>query len=334
MTKRVGRLLFLTGAMLSVTLLLLYQDYRRFLQTPVNLQKPLIFTIKKGMSFAEVNKRLISANLVGNSLYFEFLARFSGSTRQIRSGEYEILPGLKPAELLELFVSGKAIQYAFTLIEGWNVREMLRAMHRNEFIENTLNSDNAVELAKALAYPETNAEGLFLSETYHFHRGITDRELLEKARQHLRSVLREEWQNRTEDLPYQNPYQALTMASIIEKETGFAGERKIIAGVFVRRLEKNMKLQTDPTVIYAMGKQFDGNIRKRDLDIDSPYNTYRYTGLPPGPIALVGREAIHAALNPIKGKYLYFVSKGDGSHYFSETLREHQQAVAKYQLKR
>jgi len=156
---------------------------------------------------------------------------------------------------------------------------------------------------------------------------------LQRAYQRLKLVLDEEWQRRDVNLPYQNAYEALIMATLIEKETGLASERRTIAGVFVRRLNKNIKLQTDPTVIYAMGKQFNGNIRKKDLDIDSPYNTYRHKGLPPGPIALAGREAIYAALHPEDGKSLYFVAKGDGSHYFSENLAEHNRAVAKYQLK-
>ena len=158
--------------------------------------------------------------------------------------------------------------------------------------------------------------------------------LLQRAYDRLQAVLAEEWQNRAAGLPYRAPYEALIMASIIEKETALASERGQIAGVFVRRLQKNMKLQTDPTVIYALGRGFDGNLRRKDLALDSPWNTYRYRGLPPGPIALAGREAIHAALNPAPGKTLYFVAKGDGSHYFSETLREHNRAVAKYQLKK
>ena len=184
-----------------------------------------------------------------------------------------------------------------------------------------------------LGYPDLMPEGLFFPDTYYFPKGTTDIAFLQRAYQRLKVVLDEEWQQRDANLPYQNAYEALIMASIIEKETGLASDRGTIAGVFVRRLNKNMKLQTDPTVIYAMGKQYNGNIRKKDLDIDSPYNTYRHKGLPPGPIALASREAIHAALHPEDGKSLYFVAKGDGSHYFSENLTEHNRAVAKYQLK-
>jgi UPF0755 protein len=186
----------------------------------------------------------------------------------------------------------------------------------------------------AIGYPDIAAEGQFFPDTYHFPAGTTDIEFLRRANQMLLQVLNEEWQQRTANLPYQTSYDALIMASIIEKETGRADEREKIAGVFVLRLKQDMKLQTDPTVIYAMGTAYNGNIRRKDLEIDSPYNTYRYKGLPPTPIALAGREAIYAALHPEDGKALYFVSRGDGSHYFSNTLKEHNKAVAKYQLKK
>ena len=201
-------------------------------------------------------------------------------------------------------------------------------------MKKTLDYSDLDNLLVQLGYPKQHPEGLFFPDTYHFPRATTDKEFLQRAYQRLQTVLEEEWQQRAENLPYQSAYEALIMASIIEKETGLASERETIAGVFVRRLNKKMKLQTDPTVIYAMGQQFDGNIRKKDLSIDSPYNTYRYKGLPPTPIALAGREAIYAALQPQDGKALYFVAKGDGSHYFSETLAEHNSAVAKYQLNR
>lgn len=209
---------------------------------------------------------------------------------------------------------------------------MIQAIHATDLIEHTLLSDEPENIMIELGYAGNVAEGLFFPDTYNFPKGTTDKAFLQRAYQRLHDILDEEWQARAENLPYKTAYEALIMASIIEKETGLASERSTIAGVFVRRLNKKMKLQTDPTVIYAMGKQFNGNIRKKDLDIDSPYNTYRYKGLPPSPIALVGREAIHAALHPEKGKSLYFVAKGDGSHYFSETLKEHNRAVAKYQL--
>jgi len=262
------------------------------------------------------------------------LARCSDRANKIKSGEYSLTPGLLPDELLNIFVSGKVVQYSMTLIEGWQIHEMLQAIKSNDILEKRLNSYKPDTLMKELAYSETIAEGLFFPDTYHFPKGTSDVDFLKRAYQRLQDVLDEEWQQRDPNLPYQSPYEALIMASIIEKETGLASERGAIAGVFVRRMNKKMKLQTDPTVIYAMGRQFNGNIRKKDLDIDSPYNTYRYRGLPPSPISLVGREAIYAALHPEDGKSYYFVAKGDGSHYFSENLTEHNRAVAKYQLKK
>jgi peptidoglycan lytic transglycosylase G len=334
MLKRVLRLTSLIVLFSFVTAFLLYLDYQKFLQTPVNIERDFIFTIESGMSFSDLNKKLQTENILGKNKYLEILARYSKRANKIKTGEYNLSPGTLPDELLNIFVSGKVVQYPMTLVEGWQTHEMLEAIKLNEVLEKKLTTYNPDELMKELGYPETIAEGLFFPDTYHFPKGTSDIDFLKRAYQRLQEVLNEEWQKREPNLPYQSPYEALIMASIIEKETGLASERGTIAGVFVRRLNKKMKLQTDPTVIYAMGRQFNGNIRKKDLSIDSPYNTYRYKGLPPSPISLVGREAIHAALHPEAGKSLYFVAKGDGSHYFSETLTEHNRAVAKYQLKK
>jgi UPF0755 protein len=337
LTPLLKRILALSGLLvlfLSITLTLVYLDYKAFLETPINVKKEVIFTIESGMSFSALNKKLVSENIINDSRYLELLARHSKRANKIKSGEYNIMPGILPDELLNIFVSGKAVQYSMTLLEGWQIHEMLEAIKLNDVLEKKLTTHDPDKLLSALGYPEPVAEGLFFPDTYHFPRGTSDIEFLKRSYERLQQVLKEEWQNRAENLPYKTPYEALIMASIVEKETGLASERAKIAGVFVRRLNINMRLQTDPTVIYAMGRQFDGNIRKKDLKIDSPYNTYRYKGLPPSPISLVGREAIHAALHPEDGKELYFVSKGDGSHYFSETLAEHNRAVVKYQLKK
>jgi peptidoglycan lytic transglycosylase G len=334
MLKRLLRLTALALFFSLVTVALLYLDYQKFLQTPLNITGNTIFTIKPGMSFSDLNKKLKSEKIIENNKYLEILARCSNRANKIKSGEYSLASGLLPNELLNVFVSAKVIQYSMTLVEGWQTHEMLEAIKLNDILERKLSSYNPDTLMKELAYSETIAEGLFFPDTYHFPKGTSDVAFLKRAYQRLQDVLDEEWQLRDPNLPYQSPYDALIMASIIEKETGLASERGTIAGVFVRRLNKKMKLQTDPTVIYAMGRQFNGNIRKKDLDIDSPYNTYLYKGLPPSPISLVGRAAIYAALHPEDGKSYYFVAKGDGSHFFSETLAEHNRAVAKYQLKK
>jgi UPF0755 protein len=334
MIKRALRLTSLLLFFSLITGFLLYLDYQKFLQTPLNIERDFIFIIDPGMNFSDLSKKLQSENIIEKNRYLEILARLTKRAHKIRSGEYNLTTGILPDELLNIFVSGKVVQYPLTLVEGWQIHEMLEAIKLNDVLEKKLSSYNPDELMKELGLTETTAEGLFFPDTYHFPKSTSDVDFLKRAYQRLQYVLDEEWQKRDSNLPYQNAYEALVMASIIEKETGLASERATIAGVFVRRLNKNMKLQTDPTVIYAMGRQFNGNIRKKDLDIDSPYNTYRYKGLPPGPISLVGREAINAALHPEAGKALYFVAKGDGSHYFSETLNEHNKAVAKYQLKK
>ncbi len=337
LTPLLKRFIGLSGLIIlfsSLTLVLVYLDYKAFLETPINIKKEVIFTVKSGVSFSALNKKLVSENIINESFYLELLARHSKRANKIKSGEYNIMPGILPDELLNIFVSGKVVQYSMTLVEGWQIYEMLETIKLNNVLEKKLITHDPDKLLSTLGYPESAAEGLFFPDTYHFPRGTSDVDFLKRAYERLQQVLDQEWQNREENLPYKTPYEALIMASIVEKETGLASERAKIAGVFVRRLNKNMRLQTDPTVIYAMGRQFDGNIRKKDLKIDSPYNTYRYKGLPPSPISLVGREAIHAALHPEDGKELYFVAKGDGSHYFSETLAEHNRAVVKYQLKK
>ena len=337
LTPLLKRFLGLSGLMflfLSTTLALVYLDYKTFLGTPINIKEEVVFSIKSGMSFSALNKKLVSENIINEGRYLELLARHSKRANRIKSGEYKIMPGILPDELLNIFVSGKAVQYSMTLVEGWQIYEMLEAIKLNNVLEKKLTTYDSDKLLPALGYPESVAEGLFFPDTYHFPRGTSDVDFLKRSYQRLQYVLDQEWQNRAENLPYKTPYEALIMASIVEKETGLASERAKIAGVFVRRLNKNMRLQTDPTVIYVMGRQFDGNIRRKDLKIDSPYITYRYKGLPPSPISLVGREAIHAALHPEDGKELYFVAKGDGSHYFSENLAEHNRAVVKYQIKK
>lgn len=310
-----------------------WQDMQSYLRTPLQLDNDVIFTINPGDNLQSVGRDLRQAGWLSHPHYLILEAKRQGKDARIKAGEYLLRPGTTPLQLLDQFIEGKVIQYALTLVEGWTFREALAAIRDQEALVKTLdyNADDQAIMA-SLGYPETHPEGRFFPDTYHFPRGITDKQFLLRAFRRMEKVLSEEWENRVENLPYQSPYEALIMASIIEKETGVAHERGKIAGVFVRRLQKGMLLQTDPTVIYAMGTNYDGNIRKRDLSIDSPYNTYRYAGLPPTPIALPGRDAIHAALHPEEGSALYFVSKGDGSHHFSDTLREHNSAVNKYQL--
>lgn len=325
---------FLILSVVAFAGLYIYQDYQDFKKTPLTLSKDIVFKIERGQSFQTVLDNLIEIQATDKPDYFKYLAKNTGLARQIQSGEYLLEQNLLPEEALSLFASGKVIQYTLTLVEGWHIWETLEVVKNDPVLIKTLDYSSSEKLMTQLNLEDRYSEGLFFPDTYHFPRGTTDKEFLIRANSRLENILKQEWENRAENLPYKNSYEALIMASIIEKETGLASERNEIAGVFVRRLEKNMKLQTDPTVIYAIGEQFDGDIKRKDLRIDSPYNTYKHKGLPPTPISLVGREAIHAALHPKDGKTLYFVAKGDGSHYFSETLSEHNQAVAKYQLKK
>jgi UPF0755 protein len=226
------------------------------------------------------------------------------------------------------------IQYALTVIEGWTFRQMLEAVRAHEAIRRTLDGLDDAGIMARLGRPGEHPEGRFYPDTYHFPRGTTDAEFLTRAHRKMQAAVEEAWGRRAAGLPYASPYEALVLASIVEKESGVAAERDQIAGVFVRRLRKGMKLQADPTVIYGLGTEFDGNLRRRDLEADNPYNTYTRTGLPPTPISLPGGGALRAAVAPAEGTALYFVAKGDGTHHFSATLDEHQRAVTRFQLRR
>lgn len=315
----------------------LWQDMNRQLHAPLNIDNAETLVVESGTSLRALAKQLVDRGWLEHPYYLRIHARRAGNGNRIQAGEYAVEPGITPVQLLDKLIAGRVIQHTLTVVEGWNYRELLKAVQQHERLEQTLPAtliDDPEGLIQALNLDISHPEGQFFPDTYHFPAGTTDVEFLQRAHNMMQDILAVEWQQRDGDLPYENAYEALIMASIIEKETAVPEERADIAGVFVRRLEKGMKLQTDPTVIYALGQGYDGNIRRKDLKVDSPYNTYERTGLPPTPIALPGREAIHAALHPAPGKTLYFVSRGDGSHYFSETLQEHNRAVAKYQLGR
>ena len=309
-------------------------DVYQFKRKPITLNEAHLFVVEPGVSLGKVAYQLQTQGLIEYPRYLIMLGRWYGQASRIKAGEYVLKPGLTPIELLDKFVSGNVAQYALTVVEGWTFKEMLQAIHRHNKLRHTLKDKNADEIMAQLGQMGEHPEGRFMPETYHFPAGTTDLDFLKRAYGEMENYLQSAWQKREQGLPYKTPYDALIMASIIEKETAVPAERPEIAGVFVRRLQKNMRLQTDPTVIYGMGERFDGNIRRKDLRQDTPYNTYTRHGLTPTPIALPSAEAIDAALHPAKGESLYFVAKGDGSHYFSATLAEHTDAVRKYQLKR
>ena len=309
-------------------------DFFRFLHGPVNLDRDgdFVFTIEPGMPVRQVAERLAARGVIDRPLYFRATARFRGDARRIQAGEYLLEPGTTPYRMLQKFVRGDVKQYRLAVIPGWTFDELLAALEKHDAIAHTLEGLSPEEVMAELGYPEQHPEGRFFPDTYQFPRGRKDRELLARAYERMEKVLAEEWKDRTEGLPLESPYEALILASIVERETGVPEERARIAGVFVERLERGMRLQTDPTVIYGMGDEYDGDIRYRDLREDTPYNTYTRSGLTPTPIAMPSRAAIHAALHPDRRGDLYFVSTGDGRHVFSETLEEHNKAVVKYQL--
>lgn len=313
----------------------LWIDYQRYLSSELALpdNSPLIFEIKPGASFRSVVNNLVKQGVIDKPRYILLDARLSGNSTRIHVGEYRIQPGMTVSEFLEMLYRGEVIQYSLTLVEGWNFDQMLAAIQAVPELDHRLGDLSDTAIMEAIGHPGEHPEGRFMPDTYRYTRGMSDIEILKRAYAAMSDYLDEQWAKRDEGLPYDKPYDALIMASIVEKETGVAAERQTIAGVFVLRLQKGMRLQTDPTVIYGMGDSYDGNIRRRDLQRDTPYNTYTRSGLPPTPIAMPGRDAIHASLHPDNSGYLYFVSRGDGSHHFSRTLEEHNQAVIKYQLK-
>jgi UPF0755 protein len=309
-------------------------DYHSFLNTPMKLEQKMIFEVKKGRSIRALARELHKQKFIKSPTYFVWHAKFSGHTKRIHVGDYEIEPGTTPRKLLQMMVSGKVRLYSLTIVEGWTFKQLLEVMRKNEHLKMVI-SEKADEkdIMRAIGYPGVHPEGRFYPDTYRFPRGFTDIEFLQRAYKTMEKFLHEEWEKRDENLPLKTPYDALILASVIERETGVVHERRKIAGVFVRRLKKGMMLQSDPTVIYGMGDKYKGNIRRKDLRTDTPYNTYTRHGLPVTPIAMPSPEAIKAALHPEPGKTLYFVGKGDGSHYFSATLKEHVKAVREYQIK-
>ena len=308
----------------------------RSLNTPVNVPDTgMTFMILPGTPFSTVARELAADDVIAHPNLLRWYARITGKASAIHAGEYRIETGTTARELLDAFLAGSVQLHSFTIVEGWNFRELLAAMAANDAITSTLSDEDSAELLDSIGATYTHPEGLFLPETYRFPRGTRDVDILRQAHEHLLDTLAQEWEAREPSLPLDDPYDALILASIVEKETARADERARIAGVFIRRLELGMRLQTDPTVIYGIGPDFNGNLTRSDLRTDTEYNTYTRGGLPPTPIAMPGREAIHAALHPAPGNELYFVATGigDGSHQFSETKEQHDAAVSEY-LKR
>lgn len=327
----------LLAAVVVLAAVLLGRDLSQKLWQPLPLKEIVTVEVVKGANLRGVLESWQAQGYLSSSRqrwYLTLYARLTGQDQAMKAGEYQLGPGMRAIDLPELLVSGKVVLHELTLVEGWRFEQALHAVRENPVLAHTLPPADAGAVMTALGRPQLHPEGRFFPDTYRFPRGTTDRAFLQRALARMDEVLATEWQARDEGLPYLTPDEALVMASIVERETSVAAERGAIAGVFVRRLQKGMRLQTDPTVIYGLGTSYDGNIRRRDLEADTPYNTYTRKGLPPTPICLPGRASINAALHPVPGDALYFVARGDGSHYFSATFAEHNAAVRKYQLKR
>ena len=303
-------------------------------RSPMSLQPDQVLEVPSGSSLYRLSIELEQLGLIEQGRYLRWYIKLNKLGHLIQAGEYDVPVGTTPQQLIDKIQRGDVIKYSVTLINGHTFKEFLSALQADPILVKRLPEMNTEQVLQALGEERTNPEGLFYPDTYHFQRGDTDLNILERAHDRMSSLLAQAWDEREDGLPYKDAYEALIMASIVEKETAVGEERALIAGVFVNRLNKRMRLQTDPTVIYGLGEQYRGNITKTHLKTYTPYNTYRINGLPPTPIANPALPAIEAALHPATTKALYFVAKGDGSHHFSETLQEHEKAVRQYQWKR
>ena len=329
------RLLFVLSALfVGAAAFFLYDRYTGFADAPLSgIEAGETLRVERGDSFRRVLARLRESGVDdGHDLEWQALARQLGADARMQVGEYALEPGMTPRMLLQRMRDGRVLSYRFTIVEGWNIRELRAALAKATPLEQTIGELDDAALMEKLDRAGVHPEGRFLPETYVYTRGDTDLDVLRRANQSLERALQAAWEARAPGLPLEDAEQALVLASIIEKETGIAEERARIGGVFVRRLQRGMRLQTDPTVIYGMGSRYDGNIRRADLLADTPYNTYTRDGLPPTPIAMAGVAALQAATRPADGDELYFVAVGDGSgrHVFSRTLDEHNAAVREY----
>lgn len=330
-----NRLIGITLFVASLVMAWGWMEYDDFVNTPLVLpEQGLTYDLKSGSTIRGVAQDLSKQGAITKPVLLRLMARWSGQASRLKAGEYHLPPGITPPQLLDILTSAQVVQHALTIIEGWSFKQLIAAVARSDALSHSLEGLDGDQIMARLGLEGIHPEGRFFPETYHFPRGTSDKEFLLRAYRRMETFLQAAWEKRDQDLPLKTPYEALILASIIEKETGIPSERGKIAGVFVRRLQRGMRLQTDPTVIYGMGDRYDGNIRRRDLTTDTPYNTYVHKGLTPTPIAMPSGAAIEAALHPEDGDALYFVATGDGGHQFSATLEAHNRAVQKYQLKR
>lgn len=305
-----------------------YQQLQATIQTPLQIADNTQFEVKKGIGFNKLCRQWQQQQWVEDCWRFQILAKLDPTLTDLKAGLYE-LSSDSVLNNIKKINQGQQISFSFTIIEGQALRDVLNTLSTSTHLQNDLKLE---QLGEQIIGKQTHLEGWLFPDTYHYHSNDTASSLLKRAAQKMQQTLADAWQQRASDLPYDTAYEALIMASIIEKETALASERPLIASAFINRLNTNMRLQTDPTVIYGLGEDFDGDIKRKDLRNYTPYNTYRINGLPPTPIAMPSKEAILAAVNPPKSEYVYFVAKGDGSHQFSTTLKQHNAAVNRYIL--
>ncbi|VAW61111.1 FIG004453: protein YceG like [hydrothermal vent metagenome] len=329
MIKKTIGLIFIIFSALAV-------DFYFFLNKPLRLDTEEIYDFAPGTSVSALARDLESRGIITNRMYFSIWARLTGSERKLKAGEYSISAQLTTLQLFELMQKGKVQLYSLTLVEGLTFRQMMQQINKSPYLSHHLQEMKGESIMQRIGYPGEHPEGQFFPDTYRFPKGMSDIDLLKQAYQEMQRRLNRSWQQRNNNQPLKTAYEALILASIVEKESAIAQERTLIAGVFINRLRKGMRLQTDPTVIYGLGDQYKGDIRFRHLRTDTPYNTYTRKGLPPTPIAMPGQGALDAVSNPDSTAYIYFVAMSDnsGRHIFSTNLKDHESAVDVHQRKR
>ena len=321
-------------AVLTAAAAYFYTDYQRFSDTPLApLNAPVSIDVSPGTPLLGILHTLTAAGIRPHRpLYWRVLARQMNVAGRLQAGEYALDPGITPRALLAKMAAGEVVQHHFTIVEGWTFAQLASALGREANLKQDVATHDDARIMRQLGSPDMSAEGWFLPQTYSYVKGTSDFELLRRAHDAMHKLLDQQWATRAANLPLTVPYQALILASIVEKETARPDERPEVAAVFLRRIKLGMKLQTDPSVIYGLGAAYDGKLHRRDLDTDTPFNTYTRIGLPPTPIAMPGAASLAAVLHPAGTDALYFVARGDGSHEFSANLEAHNRAVARYQL--
>lgn len=329
MLKKILGLLFITATAVAV-------DFYFFLNKPLGLDAEEIYFFKPGTSVSALSRDLENRKIISNRMYFSAWARITGSARKMKAGEYLLSPEINVFQLFQLMQKGKVKLYSITLVEGLTFKQMMQEIKKSPSLSHQLNNLSPQQIMQKIGYPAEHPEGRFFPDTYRFPKGMSDIDLLKQSYRQMQTRLETAWENHDQDLPLKNAYEALILASIVEKESAIPEERTRIAGVFINRLRKGMRLQTDPTVIYGIGDKYDGNIRFKDLRTDTPYNTYTRKGLPPTPIAMPGQGSLDAVSHPDTTEYIYFVAMSDksGRHIFSKTLKEHEHAVDVHQRKK